>query len=304
MMNTCKAVFAVVLLIATDGCSIRRIAVNRLGSALASSGATFSSDNDAALVRDAVPFSLKLMESLLAETPRHRTLLLAACRSFTQYSYAFLQQEADEREDRDLAEAKVLRTRAQKMYLRARDYGLRGLEVGHPGFRNSLRIDPKSAALAVHTRAEVPLLYWTASAWGLALALSKDDPDVVADQLQVEALIDRALNLSPSFESGAIHGFLVSYEAARQGAQGPAASRAREHFDKAVALSDGQLASPYVALAESVSVAAQQRGEFGELLKKALAVDPDARPEWRLENLVMQRRARWLLARTDRLFVE
>ena len=29
-----------------------------------------------------------------------------------------------------------------------------------------------------------------------------------------------------------------------------------------------------------------------------------ARPEWRLENLLMQRRARWLLARVDELFVE
>jgi hypothetical protein len=40
------------------------------------------------------------------------------------------------------------------------------------------------------------------------------------------------------------------------------------------------------------------------LLKKALAVDPDARPEWRLMNLVMQRRARWLLSREDELFVK
>jgi len=40
------------------------------------------------------------------------------------------------------------------------------------------------------------------------------------------------------------------------------------------------------------------------LLKKALAVDADARPEWRLTNLIMQRRARWLLSREDELFVK
>jgi hypothetical protein len=40
------------------------------------------------------------------------------------------------------------------------------------------------------------------------------------------------------------------------------------------------------------------------MLRRALAVDPDARPEWRLANLVMQRRARWLLAREDDLFLE
>jgi len=57
-------------------------------------------------------------------------------------------------------------------------------------------------------------------------------------------------------------------------------------------------------LAETVSVQKQDRAEFQSLLNQALAVDPNARPEWRLENLVMQRRAHWLLARVDELFVE
>jgi len=39
------------------------------------------------------------------------------------------------------------------------------------------------------------------------------------------------------------------------------------------------------------------------MLHQALAIDPDAKPEWRLSNLIMQRRARWLLSREDALFV-
>ena len=35
-----------------------------------------------------------------------------------------------------------------------------------------------------------------------------------------------------------------------------------------------------------------------------LAIDVDARPEWRLANLIMQRRARWLLSREDDLFLD
>jgi predicted anti-sigma-YlaC factor YlaD len=48
----------------------------------------------------------------------------------------------------------------------------------------------------------------------------------------------------------------------------------------------------------------QDRAEFASLLKRALDVDVDARPEWRLANLVAQRRARWLQTRVDQLFVE
>jgi len=39
------------------------------------------------------------------------------------------------------------------------------------------------------------------------------------------------------------------------------------------------------------------------LLQQALAINPDVKPEWRLANLVMQRRAKWLLSRTDQLFL-
>jgi predicted anti-sigma-YlaC factor YlaD len=63
------------------------------------------------------------------------------------------------------------------------------------------------------------------------------------------------------------------------------------------------LAGPLVSLAEAVSVQNQDAAEFRALLDRALAIDPEARPEWRLVNLVMQRRARWLLSRTDDLFL-
>src|SRR5436190_8814308 len=82
-----------------SGCSIKRMAINKLGDALAGAGTTFASDDDPELVKAAVPFSLKLVESLLAESPRHRGLLLAACSGFTQYSFAFVNEEADEKAD-------------------------------------------------------------------------------------------------------------------------------------------------------------------------------------------------------------
>ena len=63
------------------------------------------------------------------------------------------------------------------------------------------------------------------------------------------------------------------------------------------------MAFPFISLAETVSVSKQDRSEFDSLLKRALAIDPDAKPQWRLTNVVMQRRARWLLSREDDLFI-
>src|SRR4029077_12500425 len=67
----------VVLAVALSGCSVRKFAINRLGDSLANSGTSFASDNDPEFVGQAIPFSLKLIEGLLAESPKHRGLLFA-----------------------------------------------------------------------------------------------------------------------------------------------------------------------------------------------------------------------------------
>ena len=292
----------ILLVIFAGGCSVKKIAINKLGDALAGGGTTFSSDDDPDLIRDAIPFSLKLMESLLAENPKHKGLLLAATSGFTQYAVAFIQQEADETEPQDFEASLALKGRARRMYLRARNYGLRGLEIQHPGFEQSLRAQPASAVMVARA-AEVPLLYWTAAAWGSAIGISKDDPELIGDLPMVEALIDRALQLNEAFDNGAIHSFLISYEMARQGAAGDPAERARKHFERAMELSGGDQAGPLVSLAEAVSIPNQDRKEFESLMNRALKVDPDKKPEYRLANLVSQRRARWLLGRVEDLIL-
>ena len=287
-----------------SGCSIRRIAINQLSDALAGSASTtFSSDNDPELVRAAVPFSLKLIEALLEESPNHRGLLLAASSGFTQFSYAFVQEDADELEAKDLSAAQSMHVRARRLYLRARNYGLHGLEVSHHDFPNRLRQDAK-ATLRAARKSDVPLLYWTAASWGAAISLSKDNPDLVDDLSLVEALIDRAVELDEKFDRGALHTFLITFEMVRPGGSGDRAARAKFHFERALALGGQNQAGPFVAYAEAVSVGKQDKAEFVAMLNRALAINLEVAPQTELVNLVMQRRARWLLSQTDEHFVE
>lgn len=285
------------------GCStVKRTAINQVGNALSNGGETFASDDDPELIRAAAPFSLKLTESLLTETPKHRGLLLTAASGFTQYAYAFVQEDADEADATDVARAHALRTRARRLYLRARDYGLRGLEVNHPDFRTALARDPREAVAACDV-SDVPYLYWTAASWLAAVAIIKDRPDLIAQLPQAEALLDRAAALDDTYANGAIPTLLITYEMARPGAAKGAADRARAHFDRAMALGGGHEVGPLVTYAESVCLPQQDRAQFEKLLHDALAIDPDAHPSTRLANLIMQRRARWLLSRVDDLFL-
>ncbi|MHB8838713.1 MAG: TRAP transporter TatT component family protein [Gemmatimonadaceae bacterium] len=285
-----------------SGCSIKRMAINSLGDALSSgSSSTFAKDDDPELVRDAIPFALKSIEALIDASPRHRGLLLAAASGFTQYGYAFIQQEADFTEAQDLDRATQMRQRAKRFYLRAAEYGLRGLEVDIPGFRDRL-LNDADAALAKTTKQQVPLLYWTGAAWAAALAIDVNDEELAIRQTAIEKMMQRALVLDETFEQGALHDFFITWEAAHASAGGSVA-KAREHFARATQLADGRRAAPYVGMAEAVSITENNRKEFEALLKQALAVDINKAPEQRLANVINQRRARWLLSRIDDLFV-
>lgn len=302
-MSPLRRLLALLPAFALGGCaSVNRAVVNRAGDALAGGGTVFASDNDPALIREAAPFSLKLMESLLAQNPRHAGLQLAAASGFTQYAYGFVQQDSEAREETDVTAAADLRRRACLLYLRARDHGLAGLDSMHPGLSSALARAPRTAVKACTVR-DVPLLYWTAASWAAAISTGKDQPGLIADLPAVEALIDRALELDESWDHGTIHAFLIAYEPARAGGTGDPLERARSHYDRALALTEGAHAGPLLAYAESVCVPRQDRARFSALLTQALAINPDARPEWRLVNLILQERARRLLARTDELFL-
>lgn len=288
-----------------SGCSIKKYAINRIGDTLASGDSVYESDGDIELVGDALPFSLKLVESLIAESPRHRGLLLTASRGYTVYTYAYVHFEAEVRAAVDLDEARRLRERARELYLRGHRYALRGLELFYPGFRGRLAADPEAAVAVISSRRKrevVPLIYWSAASLGLAVSAAKNDASLLARIPEIEALLDRALALEEGWDDGALHEFAISLAGAKGGELD--LESLRGHYQRALALSQGKRASLHLAYAETVSVVTQSAVEFRDLVNAALAVDPDAHPELRFANRLAHRRARWLLERIDELFLE
>jgi len=283
-------------------CSPRSYVVSRMADAASSGGDVFARDDDPELVRDAVPFALKAMESLLSSSPEHKGLRTALCKGFTQYATAFVRQDAEEAQDPVARLAGM--ERARRLLLRAREYGVRGLSVGREGFAATLSGDPVGASARVGVE-DVPLLYWTGAAWSLAVSTSSDDPSLLADLPRIEALMRRALALDERYDDGAIHEFFVAFEGGRPEAMGGSVERARHHMERAMALSAGKKISPLVTFAETVSVRTQDQEGFLHLLDRALAFDArSGAPDHRMGNLVSQRRARWLKGRVDELFID
>jgi len=276
------------------------MAVKTVANTLSDTGDVFSRDNDPELIRDAIPFALKLYESLLESVPKHEPLLVATCSGFTQYGFAFVETDADILGEEHHDEAAAMRERALKLYLRGKDYCLRAMEVRFKGITEKLLADP-APALTKAEKKDVPMLYWTAASWGAAIALAVDKPEIAIDLPVVRALAERALSLDETWGNGAIHELMISIDSLPE-ALGGSPEKARGHFTRAVEIQKGNSAGPYVALATGVSVPAQNKAEFQELLNQALAVDPGKDPSNRLATLITQRRARALLDQIDTRF--
>ncbi|MGD8324665.1 MAG: TRAP transporter TatT component family protein [Gammaproteobacteria bacterium] len=293
------------LIIATTvlaGCSIERLAINSLSGILAGGNSVFERDNDPQLVAEALPFSLKLLDTLLLEQPENADLLLAAASGYVFYAYANISSEAERVSRRDIDAARELRGRARNLFLRAHDYALRALATEHPDLPTQLFDSPTDAVQSIESASSrtLEMLYWNAVSLGLAISSARNDPALLARSGEVAALLERALELDASWDAGALHEFAIS-AASLTGIDRDALDA---HFDRALELSAGSRASLYVAYAEATAIPNQNRQAFVTLLEQALAVPVGAWPELTLVNTVAQRRATWLLGELDMLFLE
>ena len=283
-------------------CSIQKLAINSIGDVLASGTSVFESDNDPMLVAQALPFSLKLIESLLQQQPEHGGLLLAAASGYVSYSYAFVSQEAERLSLDDIDAARIQRLRARNLFLRAHEYASRALSVEYPEIGVAMEDDFELALPVIvrHSDRDIELLYWNAAALGLAISVSRNEPRLLARLPEVEAMLARALELDEAWNQGALHEFAINIAGVSDLSQ----NDLERHYGRALELSQGQRASLYVAYALADAVPRQDRAAFTDLMSKALAVNIDAQPELRLANVIAQQRAQWLLANDDEFFLD
>jgi predicted anti-sigma-YlaC factor YlaD len=293
-----------VLLASVSGCSLKTIAMRSLANAVAEPGGVYAEDDDPELVKDSLPVMLKIMEQLASGLPDHKGIREALARGFTSYSVAFVEDEGDRLNESAVDKARAVYLRSRKLSLRAYKYGLQGLEISVPGFTKAFTgssREERARVLALVKKEDCGLLYWTGAALGSAISVSKDDMKLVGELPLVEALMKRGLELDESYDEGAFHEFFITWS--MQPSAG-GAKAAKQHFDRALALSHNKKLGAYVTYAEAVDVDQQNKKEFVALLEKVLAYDVDSDAPHRLVNVIAQQRAKWLLSRTSDLFAD
>lgn len=298
-------VLLIVLLFAF-ACAIDKWAVDQVAHILTSEGGSsvFTAEDDPELVADALPFALKLYESLLETTPENVNLLLTTGQGFTMYAFAFVQTPADYLPDAEFETKMEMLGRAKRLFLRGRNYILKGLEIRRPGFMTYLQENDIDAAMALVTEADIDFLYWGALAWMGAFTTDSFDLTLLIDLPKPIAMLSKVLEFDDTYADGGAHDIFISYYGSLPVTAGGSEEKARFHFKKSVEISQGRSAAPYLNLATTVSVAKQDLAEFRDLLEYVLALDVDLYPENRLANILSQEKAQWLLEHIDLFFID
>jgi hypothetical protein len=243
--------------------------------------------DDPATVREGAPAYLLLLDGLIEGDPDDADLLLRGARLYGTYAAAFV----DDPE------------RARRLAARSRSYGERALCVRLERLcgRLGAPFDLFAAAVAETGRGDVATLYGFASAWAGWVQANADDWRAIADIPRIEALMRRVVALDDGYERGAPHLYLGVLLTLVPPSLGGRTDEAREHFERAIALSGGRDLMAKVLYAEQYARLVFDRELHDGLLREVLEAEPASRG-LTLSNTLAQERARALLESGDEYF--
>ena len=211
-----------------------------------------------------------------------------ACMGFASYALAFAEDEP---------------SRAVVFYSRARDYGQRGMvALGIPRAAFAADAATMKKALGRLSRSGLPIVFWTANAWGSAVSLQLDDPEALAAIPTINAMMEWVQALEPGYFYGGPSLYFGVYYGSLPTALGGKPALAKENFVRAHEASGGKFLMTDVLYARIYAVETQDRQLFQDLLTRVVDAPPDILPEQGLANSVAKKRARELLARAEELF--
>ncbi len=288
-----------------SGCSLNTLMVNQMSPILEAALPSVEVEEDFEVGRDAIPAQLKLIEGFLESAPKNRRLLRLLARGWGNYAFGFIEDAIEEVKDSDPDRAEVLTVRGRGLYLRGMNYGLRLLALDDNRFPAVMEQSPealKTVLQSITDRDLVPALFWTGFGLAGAVNLGRDQPELIVRLPQVELLFKRIQELDENFFYAGPHLALGAFYASRIALFGGDLEKGRDHFERAIQLTNGKFLMHKVLYAFYYAHQTQNRELFEELLTDVVTASDNIIPEQRLANVIAQRRAQRYLSWADALF--
>jgi predicted anti-sigma-YlaC factor YlaD len=260
-----------------------------------------TSEEDPEIAAAALPTFIMATEALLEADPKNQDKAVTTASLYVMYANAFVQGPAAALPDERFEEKQAANDRAGALYRRAFRILAAALDRRSPGLVEAAVAG--KADLSRMRKAEVPLLYWSAVSVLAGFGLNPLDFKSAHYLGTAPLFLARAAELDPGWNGGAIYGIYLSYYAGMPSYLGGDPAKAEDAYKKALGYSKGGTASLFVSYASSICVPREDYAGFKAALEKALAIDPNAAPESRLETVIAQKNARRLLANAANYFM-
>ena len=226
--------------------------------------------------------------------PDNADALFLLTKGWAGLGYGFIEDEMEQAQDQhgfDSALAEYHKQRAGAAYSRAIFYGIKLLELDHPGFAEAKKnADSMKAWLAEFDDPEVDAenLFWVGQAWMSRVNVLKDQGEYVSELFVGVELVRRSVELDETYSYASGHAILGAYHARTAMAE---LDDSKAHFEKALALTEGKSLLVKLNYAARYYCTKVDKENYVKLLEEVVAAG-DVLPEQRLQNTIAKRRAR------------
>ena len=217
-----------------------------------------------------------------------------------EYAYGILMEKGDRLIDDDYSKGMIYYKKANKLFLEAKQSSINILLDRYPNFNQWIKKD-----LTINFDVKDTYdLYWLAASMAGAIQSSKgSNPYELINIPTIGKLLETAISLDPTWESGSLFSAMMSYSAIRPDLSGQAMKDTVDfYFKKSLEISDSLDASIFVSYAELIHKPRQEKRHFEDKLNYVINMDLNKKNK--LNNLISINRARWLMSNTEDYFLE
>lgn len=257
----------------------------------------FLGEEDVELVASSFPIIIKIYEMMMIQDTKHKGLALMTGEFYVMYANAFVETPAVFLPDTEFDKKNMELIRARKLYLKGYELVLNSLELSYKGFREALHGNDEKAiddAIAKCGIQDVEALYWAGAAALAAFALEPLNTEIGGLVYAGHSMLERAAELNPSYNKGAIWEVLTKFYAAAPESMGGGIDRANIAYEKAMRMSEGKNPSTYVTYVTAFCIPKQDSKAFDNAIDMALSINVKETPENVLMFTLSQNYARWL----------
>ncbi|MBT4578577.1 MAG: hypothetical protein HOB93_01595 [Candidatus Marinimicrobia bacterium] len=218
-----------------------------------------------------------------------------------EYAFGILMEKNDRLIGQDYSKGLEGYHKANIIFNEAKIIGSEILITSFPNFELWLKGNSK----ITFSHSDIFDLYWLAAAYGGAIKSSRGNPFELVHLPSVGKMLKTAISLDPDWGNGVLHTAMMSYTSSRPDLSGKSLiDSVSYYFNKAVLISDSLYADPFMIYAESIDKPFQNKGAYEEKLNFILNMDTDRSAEFELGNIITKKRAKWLLTKTNEMFLE